>query len=306
VEAALGASIRSAAPVGGGCISRTARVETAGGDIAFLKWGGRGEAPPGLFAAEARGLRALHDAGAVRVPAVLAVHDDGPPDGGSQPAVRDAVEDEAGYATRCAWLLLEWLEPGRPTDGGWERLGAALAGLHRHRAGRFGGDADNFIGALPQENAPLADWAAFWRDRRLAPQLRRAAELGLLDRAARAAFDRLLDRLPDHLAPAAGDGASLLHGDLWNGNVQHLRDGSAALIDPSVYHGHREVDLAMADLFGGFGAGFHAAYREAWPLADGYERIRRPSYQLYYLLVHVNLFGAGYVPATLAALRAVS
>lgn len=269
-----------AIPVGGGSISPTARVRTASGASYFLKWSG-GDLPDGLLTAEAYGLRDLAAAGAVRVPDVLGVSGD--------PGLR---------ATGRSWLLLEWLEPGEASGDGWQRLGRELAALHRTRAARFGADADNFIGSLPQDNSPTADWPEFWRDRRLEPQLVRAEQRGLLGDDDRHRFDALYDRLDDLLGPAADEGASLLHGDLWSGNVLMLDGGSPAVVDPSVYHGHREVDLAMAELFGGFGQGFHDAYRESWPLAPGYEPVRRAVYQLYYLLVHVNLFGSGYVGRT--------
>ena len=270
--------------VGGGCISPAARVETDAGDLLFLKWGSGSGTPAGLFEAEARALAALAAARAVRVPEVVAT---------------------AGPDAGAPWLLLEWLEPGAPDARTWPELGRALAALHRVRAERYGWPEDNFIGSLPQANGWAASWAAFWRERRLLPQLERAVRAGHFDARARRRFDALLGRLDALLAEAEADGASLLHGDLWSGNVHVLAGGEAALIDPSAYHGHREVDLAMSELFGGFGTGFHEAYREAWPLAPGYAEVRRPIYQLYYLLVHVNLFGAAYVGGTLARLGAV-
>src|SRR5690606_17965293 len=145
-----------------------------------------------------------------------------------------------------------------------------------------------------QTNEPSGDWPSFWRERRLRPQLDLAA--GRLDADIRARFDTLLHGLDDRLGPANEDGPSLLHGDLWNGNV-HFTDGGAALIDPASSNGHREVDLAMAALFGGFPAAFFDAYSAEWPLLTG-AAPRRPIYQLYYLLVHVNLFGGGYIEQT--------
>ena len=283
------AGIADTAPVGGGCISPTARVRTGDGATFFLKWGGE-EALDALLAAEARGLEALAAAQAVRVPEVVA---------------RGPAASAGSAAESPAWLLLEWLEPGDPGRGSWERLGRELAALHRHRGERFGAAEGNFIGSLRQENDPSEDWAAFWRDRRLEPQLRMAIDAGFLGDRDRRAFDRLFGRLDELLAPATDDGPSLLHGDLWSGNVHMMADGTPAIIDPSVYHGHREVDLAMAELFGGFAPAFRHAYQEAWPLAAGYRSARRAVYQLYYLLVHVNLFGAGYVGRTRGALESV-
>lgn len=276
-ERALGA-IRAIQPVGGGCISHGCRVETADGPV-FLKH--NAAAPPGMFAAEADGLHALRDAAGehLRVPAVLA-RGDGEGDGGG-------------------WIALEWLEPAPPHRDHGERLGRGLAAIHRV-TGRWGWERDNWIGSLPQETHPAASWPAFWRDRRLAPQLdlaRRARRLP----ATEAEWERLVDRLPELLAAGDHDGPSLLHGDLWSGNALSTSAGPA-LIDPAVYRGHREADLAMAALFGGFDRAFFAAYHEAWPLHPGAEE-RRAVYQLYYLLVHVNLFGGGYVLQTAEALR---
>lgn len=269
-----------ASPVSGGSISSTARIRSVSGDSYFLKWSGV-DLPGALLAAEAEGLRELAAAGAVRVPEVLGLSGDTSARGSGRP-----------------WLLLEWLEPGAPSSDAWQRLGREIAALHRSRSARFGAAGDNFIGSLPQDNRPTADWPEFWRDRRLEPQLVRAEQHGLLGDDDRRRFDELYDGLDDLLGPAADEGASLLHGDLWNGNVLVLDDGIPAVVDPSVYSGHREVDLAMAELFGGFEQGFHHAYRESWPLAPGYAPVRRAVYQLYYLLVHVNLFGGAYVSRT--------
>ncbi|HUP87870.1 MAG TPA: fructosamine kinase family protein [Longimicrobiales bacterium] len=265
VRSSAGVTVVDAASVGGGCISNATRVETDRGTL-FLKWGNE----HALFAAEADALRAL---GGVRVPSVYHLSDG------------DAEHP---------WLLLEWLEPGSISSSGWEALGNALAELHRRqRAENFGWHGDNFIGSLPQSNTRHSDWPTFWRDRRIVPQL---YGVGLSERRR---IEKLLEVI-DELATAGNDeGASLLHGDLWSGNVHGLIDGTAALIDPSIYHGHREVDLAMADLFGGFDTRFWRAYEEAWPLLPGHEH-RRSLYQLYYLLVHVNLFGGGYLSRTMS------
>ena len=305
VEQRIGA-IRAITPVGGGCISETYRIESISGPV-FLKH--HRDAPPGLFAAEADGLRALRSAcgDALRIPTVVAMDEGDGSRGGAEDAEGHAHSSASARLRASAdatWLALEWLEPGpRGRDFG-ERLGRGLAALHRAGvSGRWGWETANHIGSLPQENAPAPTWAEFWRDRRLLPQLRLAADAGR-DTGPRGEWERLLARLPELLADAEADGPSLLHGDLWNGNVLSAW-GSPALIDPAVYRGHREVDLAMAELFGGFDARFHAAYTEAWPPRDGYREVRRGIYQLYYLLVHVTLFGGGYTAQTLAVLRRV-
>ena len=295
VEAALaehlgGGRIRSDETLGGGCISPAVRLETTSGERAFLKWSPAGEAPPGLFAAEARSLRALAETGAVRVPQVLAVSD------------APVAEEGDGGDDGARWLLLEWLEPGTVSARAAHALGEALAALHRHHGETFGWDEDNFIGSLPQANAPRDGWPAFWAELRLEPQLRRARDGGLLGASEARRFDRLFAALDEVLDAAATDGPSLVHGDLWGGNALWLADGGGALVDPAAYHGHREVDLAMSELFGGFGADFYAGYEAEWPLQPEYRPGRRAVYQLYYLLVHVNLFGAGYVRRTLDAL----
>lgn len=279
VEARLG-PVRGASAVGGGCINHGVRLELADG-LVFLKH--NADAPAGMFAAEARGLRALADAAEhLVVPRPLAWAD---------------AEDGAP-----AWLALEWLEPAaRPRDFG-ERLGRGLAEMHSLSAHpeNWGWMEDNYIGRLPQKNGPMESWTDFWRARRLEPQLAMARAAGRLPGRA-VDWDRLFDGLPALLDDAEADGPSLLHGDLWGGNVLATMDGPA-LIDPAVYRGHREADLAMTELFGGFGDAFYAAYREVWPLLEGYPA-RRAVYQLWYLLVHVNLFGGGYVAQMADVLR---
>ena len=274
VSSELGIDIGHVAGVGGGCISPAYRVSCADGTRLFLK-----TAPAGAAAAmlpqEAFSLERIADTNTVRVPRVLAV--------------------------RESWLALEWLEPGRSTDGMWASLGTSLARLHRSSASYYGWPSANFIGSLPQANERTPEWPAFWREQRLGPQLRLAgAQLG---HSSVQRFERLLAELDERLAGAAPDGPSLLHGDLWSGNVHFTGEGGA-LIDPSCCYGHREVDLAMAALFGGFPPAFFDAYSAEWPLTVEAEA-RRPIYQLYYLLVHVNLFGGGYVAQTGRVLESV-
>jgi fructosamine-3-kinase len=268
--------IASVTRVGGGCISPSTCIASAKGERWFLKWSA-GRSPSDFFHQEARSLRALRGTGVIRVPEVVAASD--------------------------SWLLLEWLEPGRGTGNSWAKLGRDLAALHGVAAEMFGWECDNYIGSLPQENQQRADWPVFWRDARIVPQLERALAAGHLSSAEGKRFDSFLDSVADVLAVGNEEGAALLHGDLWNGNVHMMVSGEAALVDPSTYYGHREVDLAMAELFGGFGQAFFEAYDEALPLLAGYREQRRSAYQLYYLLVHVNLFGRGYVDGALRVVR---
>jgi fructosamine-3-kinase len=271
VARALGAEVASARRVGGGDINDAWTLELADGRRVFVK--ANDAAPPEMFEAEAHGLAWLDEAGALRIPRVLAVAED--------------------------FLALELLEPARPVADFDERLGRGLAALHRFGAPRFGLERDNFIGRLPQQNDPCDDWVTFYRGRRLEPQLRMAVEAGLAGSALSRDFDRLYARLPDLVGPP--EPPARLHGDLWGGNKHVDERGLPALIDPAAYAGHREVDLAMMQLFGGFGPRVLAAYDEAYPLDEEW-RARVPLYQLYFLMAHVNLFGGGYVGSAEAAL----
>jgi fructosamine-3-kinase len=266
----------SATAVGGGCISPGTHIVTDAGHHHFVKWADGGSAPPDFFAEEARSLRTLAAASAIRVPAVLT---NGPD-----------------------WLLMEWLEPGRPRAATWETLGRELGHLHTNTADQFGWPADNYIGSLPQANPRSDDWPSFWMTR-LDRQWELAARHGFFDASARLAFDALSANADSLLRTGNHDGPSLLHGDLWSGNVHVMADGTAALIDPSSSYGHREVDLAMARLFGGFDTAFFDAYDEVRPIEPGFDETRCPLYQLYYVLVHVNLFGASYVAHATSILR---
>jgi len=235
-----------------------------------------------LFRREAEGLRLLGRAEAIAVP---------------EPLYAGEIPGRAG-----GMLVLEWIEtgPARPETVG--ALGAGLAALHRRTSpdGRYGLHEDNYIGLLPQENGWLDSWIAFYRDRRLMPLARLAEARGLLPKGRWESLHRLMERLDRWLPDRPA--ASLLHGDLWSGNWLAGADGRPWLIDPAVYYGDRECDLAFSELFGGFPARFYAAYREAYPVDPGYEE-RKPIYQLYHLLVHLILFGEAYGPSVDRVLR---
>jgi fructosamine-3-kinase len=229
-------------------------------------------APPearAMLEAEAAGLAELEWAHAVRVPRVLA----------------------SGHTEGAAFLALEWIETGAAGPECEARLGRELAALHAVTAPRFGWARDNTIGRTPQVNAASEDWAEFFRERRLRPQLDMAAAHGFADLPA-AAGERLLESVQGLLA-GHRPVASLLHGDLWGGNWLASAAGEPVLIDPAVYYGDRETDLAMTRLFGGFGEGFYQAYQAAAPLALGWQA-RAELYNLYHVLNHANLFGGGY------------
>jgi fructosamine-3-kinase len=253
--------------VSGGSINHTVKAQTDRGPL-FVKLNAYSQLD--MFEAEAAGLAALEGADAVRVPAVIAVG-----------AVADA-----------AYLVLEWIDFGAKTPVAEAKLGFALAIQHRATRTEFGWDRDNTIGSTPQINEPTGNWQTFFRERRLRYQLDLADRNGLPPDTA-ADVERLLDK-SEFLFDGYEPEASLLHGDLWVGNWAATLDGTPVIFDPAVYYGDREADLAMTRLFGGFGSAFYDAYDQAWPLAPCWER-RVEFYNLYHLLNHFNLFGAGYL-----------
>jgi len=276
LEQRLGARALHVKRLGGGDINEAFEVSLGDGRSVFVKT--HASPPRGMFGAEARGLRWLAESDAIRVPRVIAVSDERP-----------------------SYLVLELLISGRRRADFDEILGRGLAALHRFGAKSFGLDHDNFIGRLPQSNTTADDWASFYWSSRLEPQLRLGADQGVIDPATRSSFEALRSVLPERVGPA--EPPSRLHGDLWGGNLHVDESGEPCLIDPAVYGGHREIDLAMMRLFGGFGERVFAAYEEAWPLAPGASE-RIPLYQLYPLLVHVNLFGGSYLSSVKRTLSA--
>ncbi len=257
---------RRLAAAAGGCISDSF-VYGDGDRRFFVKRDGPGRLT--MFEAEAEGLRELADARAIRVPGVVAV---GEADG--------------------AVLVLEYIALSSPDESCLARLGDRLAALHEVTAKRHGWRRDNTIGGTPQRNDCDHLWPRFFAGRRIGPQLELAAAGGY-----RALADGPGRRLIEAI-PALLDGheplPSLLHGDLWSGNLAADQAGAPVVYDPAVYFGDRETDIAMTELFGGLGQSFRAAYEAAWPLAAGYP-VRRELYNLYHVLNHLNLFGAGYL-----------
>lgn len=260
-------TVTSVLAVQGGSIHAAWRIGDGRREF-FAKTGAPGSHP--MFAAEAEGLRSLGSANAVRVPAVIA----------------------EGSSAGDAYLVLEALDLAPLDHAAGARLGEALAKLHRVTGEDYGWTRDNFIGATPQTNTPHPDWAHFFGDRRLRPQLELALKNGM-EKALFAQGMGVVERLGGlflEYHPPPG----LLHGDLWSGNAGMLPDGTPAIFDPACYRGDRETDIAMAEMFGGFPTSFFAAYRAAWPLDRDYER-RKPLYNLYHVLNHFNLFGGAYL-----------
>jgi protein-ribulosamine 3-kinase len=252
--------------VGGGCINTTEMLEGSGQRY-FVKLNDAERLD--MFAAESAGLTEIANSKSVRVP---------------QPVC-------AGTHAGRAYLVLEYLDIGHGTSGSDELLGRQLAMMHRTTCPRFGWRRSNTIGSTLQVNTPEDDWIAFYREHRLRFQLELAAKNGYGENLLRRG-ERLLEKLAVFFI-SHQPRPSLLHGDLWGGNHAALRDDTPVIFDPAVYYGDRETDLAMTELFGGFGSDFYAAYREAWPLDPGY-RVRRDLYNLYHVLNHLNLFGGGY------------
>ena len=262
-------------PLSGGCINQAFKLHTNTGDY-FIKWNDA-QAYPGMFEAEAKGLQLLSEARCIAIPDVL----------------------HEGLAATDSFLLLSYVEEGNKAPGFWDRFGTSLARLHQNSHSHFGLDHANYIGSLPQSNRPQELWTDFFVLERLEPQLQQAVDNGVLSTYEVRRFQLLFEKLED-LVPK--EVPALLHGDLWSGNflVNHL--GAPVLIDPAVYYGHREMDLAMTRLFGGFSPDFYHAYQQAFPPEKGWEE-RMDLCNLYPLLVHVNLFGGGYAGQVSAILK---
>ncbi|MEX0587996.1 MAG: fructosamine kinase family protein [Cyanobium sp.] len=271
----LGQVVVACTAVGGGSIHRAWRLRLAGGGVVFAKTHGAAGLP--LLEAEAQGLRAL----AAHAPEGLVI---------PEPLAWGVAGDQAA-------LLLPWLSltgGGSAAEGSWFQLGQGLAGLHRSSAAcaqeqGYGWAVDNFIGSAPQRNGWRPDWGAFFAECRLAPQLAWAASRGAPLQGAQILLERVPEWLFEHHVQPV-----LVHGDLWSGNAGLLADGRTAMFDPACHWGDREVDLAMAQLFGGFPPAFFEGYARAFPLEPGAQG-RVELYNLYHLLNHANLFGGGYV-----------
>ena len=252
--------------MGGGCINTAVKLSDASQSW-FVKLN-RAELLP-MFEAEAAGLHALSATGSIRTPVPLC----------------------SGRVGEQAYLVTEYLALGRPSGNSQALAGRQLALLHGTTTARFGWHLDNHIGATPQSNTWRDSWIEFWREQRLGYQLDLARHNGYGGKLQKLG-EQLLERFPslvDH-APAA----SLVHGDLWGGNMGFDANGQPVIYDPATYYGDREAEIAMTELFGGFSGNFYAAYREAWPLDPGYAT-RKTLYNLYHILNHLNLFGGGYL-----------
>ena len=254
---------------GGGCINHGGKLQTTAGTF-FLKWNSAKKFPS-MFQAEANGLKLLRKTKAIEIPSVVGVGED----------------DDYQF------ILLDFMEQVPQAKTYWKQLGSRLATLHKTTDAQFGLDHENYIGSLPQFNTSRQSWIDFFVHQRLEIQLKRAVDSGLAGSQMVKSFEALCPKLTFLLSE---EKPALLHGDLWSGNIITTGKGEPCLIDPAVYYGCREVDLAMTKLFGSFPTEFYHAYDQTYPLMPDYED-RLELYNLYPLLVHLNLFGAQYKSA---------
>ncbi|MCP4038519.1 MAG: fructosamine kinase family protein [bacterium] len=266
-EHLLGRTVRSLTATTGGDIGTSVRIDLVDGTRLFAKHYPSGD--PSMATAEAHGLAWLRESGTLRIPEVIAATSEAPPT-----------------------IVLEWIDQQPRSSRFDEALGRGLAALHRCGAPTFGLSSDNYIGSLAQRNQQHDRWPEFYARERIAPQVEIARRARRLPHDLETGLDRLIETMAEHCGPDTAP--ARLHGDLWSGNVLADEQGMPCLIDPAVYGGHREIDLAMMALFGGFSPRVFDAYREAAPLEPGYAE-RVPLWQLYPLLVHANLFGGSYV-----------
>lgn len=261
--------------LGGGSINDALLMVTSCGEF-FVKYN-LTENYPLMFESEARGLKLLKDTNTLHIPSVHHVGISGP----------------------NTFLILDYIKQGNRAKNYWELFAAKLADLHRVTHDSYGLDHNNYIGSLHQDNHPEHDYFQFLILRRLQPQVRLAYDAHLMTSGDCNAMDRLYKRLPDILPV---EQPTLLHGDLWSGNLIVTNDGLPCIIDPSVHYGNRETDIAMTQLFGGFSESFYTLYNETFPLHKGWQQ-RMEIHQLYYLLVHVNLFGQSYTSQVQSIIR---
>jgi len=269
LHAQTSSSIKNIRIQGGGCINNAGMMNAEGKEI-FVKWNQR-DSYPNMFKQEAKGLQLLQSTNSVKVPKILLV----------------------GETEKHGFLLMEGITSAAPKPEYFSLLGRQLAQMHRTTNDFFGLDHDNYIGSLPQKNAVSSNWAAFFVQRRLLPQVELASKNNMLDRKLIAGFEGLFKHIKE-IFPE--EKPAILHGDLWNGNVISDATGEPCLIDPAIYFGFREMDIAMAKLFGGFNTEFFMAYHEAYPMKPGWQE-RLDYCNLYPLMVHVNLFGKSYLPS---------
>ena len=269
LEKSLGrsAKVRSTSFKSGGCINNALKLDTSEG-VFFLKW--QSGIPEDMFQKETEGLKLLGDTNALKVPTVHSF----------------------GKLEGKHYLLMEHIESAPPKSKYWQDFGSSLAEMHKNNSNpSYGLDHNNYIGKLPQVNDFKEDWIDFFIQLRLEYQLKLAVQNSLVDSSFVNRYRKFYELLPT-LLPI--DQPALLHGDMWSGNVMVDSEGYVCLIDPAVYYGHREIELAFTQMFGGFDHEFYSSYQEAYPLESGFDE-RVAIYNIYPHMVHVNLFGTSYL-----------
>ncbi len=267
--------IKSYSAVGGGSINDTCKVETSCGDY-FVKLNSANMYPQ-MFEKEALGIELLESTNEIDVPEIIGYSEEG---------------DQA-------LLLMKYIISGSVSNEFWDEFGYRLALLHKHTSDYFGLDHNNYIGSLNQINRKHDSWTDFFINERLGYQVKLARNKGGIDGGTVKAFDRFYKEV-DNIFPE--EDSALLHGDLWSGNFMVNSRGKPVIIDPAVYYGHREMDMGMSKLFGGFDTLFYQSYNRTFPLEKGWED-RLQYCNLYPLMVHVNLFGGGYLRSVKDVLR---
>jgi fructosamine-3-kinase len=265
----------SAKPLGGGSINQVYLLNTSAGTFC-LKFN-LSDRFPKMFETEALGLKLLSTAGTIRIPEIIFF---------------DSLHD-------YSFLLLEYITATPRVKNFYTDFGRSLACLHKLKGKLYGLDYNNYMGSLTQSNCYHVGWVEFFVGERLDKQVKLASGKGLLDASAVKHFEKLYLKL-DEILP--GEPPCLVHGDLWSGNFIVSEEGKACLIDPAVYYGNREVDIAMSTLFGGFSPEFYSSYNEEYSLQEGWKE-RLEIYNLYPLLIHLNLFGSSYLGSILSVLR---
>jgi len=277
IEQHLNSKLKSINSISGGCISDSSVIQTISGERYFLKI--NNNVPIDMFYKEANGLKEIEKSNSIRVPAVKLVKDN--------------------------FILMECIEGKFKLKNFFEDFGIEFAKMHKHSGSSFGFYENNYIGSTIQKNIPdeeeKYDWTKFYFNKRLLFQFKLAETNGYVDSALRKFFNQLENKIETILSGET-EKPSLLHGDLWAGNYLVDENGRACLIDPAVYYGNREADLAMTKLFGGFTKEFYDSYNEFFPLSDGYE-YRESIYKLYHVLNHLNLFGSGYYQQALSLIK---
>lgn len=264
--------------VGGGCINNTGKLTFNDGAVFFIKWNNKSRFPS-MFTKEALGLNELTKQYLLRIPNIV--------------LVEESLEN-------YSFLLLEFIESGHASQNHWQKLGKGIAQLHQIKNDSYGLAYDNYIGSLPQINHTNASWGDFYLNSRIIPMVEQARKAGLFTNEQYEAIVSIYDSIQGlcHTKELP----TLLHGDLWSGNVFADENETPVIIDPAVYYGNREVELAFTELFGGFDQAFYTSYNREYPLDNGYIN-RKHIYQLYPLLVHVNLFGGGYINSVMQIVK---